>query len=693
MSNGGMQLIIFNCEMDQNGFGKDRESGEAIVNFNRRYWLGQRVYKNMNDPYIVVQTYADRPETGKIESIDYASYPEYRHSFFISLKNDDDLPVEQKNNTPVYQAGRLYCKTYIDTEIKRLRQIQKGEEPSWYIQFLNFIITRKKKGYEPTPIDFLLENYPLDKDEAEKRISLRTNLVTLHRHGMVLFYDDIPALRDVVWLDPQGLTKHIQKTILKKSLRHSGSPGIIAEREFEDKIAKDDKIRQLLVAQKVVFLHRPNGLSGEKEYIIPNYLPLADENDPNYQLWVFGLYQPNFTIKFNDFIPIGFINQLICFYGKQPYAKRFWRNQLLFTMGKEGDTNNIKSAAERIKVLIRLDFETLCIKVYIQLQPGSEINREQVYCYLFYSLLSLYWDRWENDIILSYEESLVVLKQADPAPSGKDVLPDEISKSTIKKTRGTAIDDNTENELVQQKHKAWNEVRTNIEYVPADAYLSVDGERYISYKSLFERPEDQYRLPAYLISDGRVDKESGKEVPVAPFTAFTYKKIPSMKKVFISYSHDDIICRKDLQQFLVNIERDGLIEIWQDGLIQAGDDWDKKIKQSLETADICILLLSQSFIASNYVHEVEFKTIMERRNNGSCRIIPVLVKDCDWQHWKVTPPNVLDAAKKDTPEYKIGSYQFLPVDESKRLKPISKWPHAEEAWLQVTEAIRAFCKE
>ena len=165
------------------------------------------------------------------------------------------------------------------------------------------------------------------------------------------------------------------------------------------------------------------------------------------------------------------------------------------------------------------------------------------------------------------------------------------------------------------------------------------------------------------------------------------------RQVFISYAHDDIEFKKELQTFLVNIERDGLIEVWQDESLNAGDNWDNKIKEAMGSADICILLLSQSLINSSYSHETEFKTIMERRAAGTTMIIPVLIKDCDWKHWKVYPDHVASGlAEDEIKNYSIGTFQFLPIDDKKRVKPLNQWRFKEKAWKQVGDAIRKFCE-
>jgi hypothetical protein len=180
--------------------------------------------------------------------------------------------------------------------------------------------------------------------------------------------------------------------------------------------------------------------------------------------------------------------------------------------------------------------------------------------------------------------------------------------------------------------------------------------------------------------NGNCDRNAGK------------KSNKKHNKVFISYSHDDAEYRKELQQYLVNLEREGTIEIWQDGIIKAGEDWDKKIREGLEKADVCIMLLSQSFIVSNYVHETEYKRIMEKQAKGTTRIIPVLLKECDWKNWNVYPENVVEKINNDnTSIFKIGTFQFLPVTKEKRLYPVNKWRHREDAWLQVSKAVQELC--
>lgn len=98
--------------------------------------------------------------------------------------------------------------------------------------------------------------------------------------------------------------------------------------------------------------------------------------------------------------------------------------------------------------------------------------------------------------------------------------------------------------------------------------------------------------------------------------------------LFISYSH------KDKEQYIpeilnyVNEQNCSKIEIWYDDKISPGNEWDEAIKSKLNSADIVLLLLSQSFLMSKYVKENELSVALKRHKSGACRVIPIFVRKC-----------------------------------------------------------------
>lgn len=142
-------------------------------------------------------------------------------------------------------------------------------------------------------------------------------------------------------------------------------------------------------------------------------------------------------------------------------------------------------------------------------------------------------------------------------------------------------------------------------------------------------------------------------------------------RLFYSYSHQDERLRNELETHLKLLQRQGLIESWHDRKIEAGDEWKRKIDANLDRADIIMLLISADFIASDYCYEIEMKRALERHEKGEARVIPVIVRDCNW---RIAP---------------FAKLQALP----KAGKAVKKWPDKDSAWRNVAEGIERIVDE
>jgi len=76
------------------------------------------------------------------------------------------------------------------------------------------------------------------------------------------------------------------------------------------------------------------------------------------------------------------------------------------------------------------------------------------------------------------------------------------------------------------------------------------------------------------------------------------------------------------------LKRQSLVT-WYDGMLEPGSDWDTRIKQELDTADIIVLLVSPDFLASNYCYETEVARAIARHKAGTACVIPVLLRSTD----------------------------------------------------------------
>jgi len=101
--------------------------------------------------------------------------------------------------------------------------------------------------------------------------------------------------------------------------------------------------------------------------------------------------------------------------------------------------------------------------------------------------------------------------------------------------------------------------------------------------------------------------------------------------LFYSYAHKDEPLRDELRTHLSSLHHQGLINSWYDRQILAGADWTQDIDHHLESASIILLLISADFLASDYCYGIEMKRALERHREGSARVIPILLRPCDWE--------------------------------------------------------------
>lgn len=139
-----------------------------------------------------------------------------------------------------------------------------------------------------------------------------------------------------------------------------------------------------------------------------------------------------------------------------------------------------------------------------------------------------------------------------------------------------------------------------------------------------------------------------------------------MPSVFLSYSHVDEELRAQLEKQLAMLKRQGVIEIWHDRRIEAGQEFATAIDDHINSDEIILLLVSPDFIASDYCYEIEMQRAMERHNDKEAVVIPVILRPCDWAH---APFGKLNATPKDG-------------------KPVTQWPDKDVALLQVAQAVR-----
>lgn len=169
-----------------------------------------------------------------------------------------------------------------------------------------------------------------------------------------------------------------------------------------------------------------------------------------------------------------------------------------------------------------------------------------------------------------------------------------------------------------------------------------------------------------------LEKELLKKFGHFPWKAEKFKAFrggdkpePKFKKIFISYSKQDVAYTHQLKIHLSGLRRKGMIEGWDDSNIRPGEEWDETIKQALAEADIILLLISPDFLATDYIWEVEIQAAMERHERKEAKVIPVFIRYCDWSGMPFAKLNGLPS-------------KAVPIDD---------YPNKDKAWLEVVKGI------
>ncbi|MGH8865347.1 MAG: toll/interleukin-1 receptor domain-containing protein, partial [Burkholderiales bacterium] len=146
-------------------------------------------------------------------------------------------------------------------------------------------------------------------------------------------------------------------------------------------------------------------------------------------------------------------------------------------------------------------------------------------------------------------------------------------------------------------------------------------------------------------------------------------------KLFVSYSREDKTQLDKLLQGLRPLEREGLVAPWTDRLIDIGEDWCEKIDSALNDCDLGLFLLSMSFIGSDFIAAKELKPMLERAKLPKVRLVPILLRDCDWEN---SP---------------LGHLQPLPGYREYIENPNDSQPARDRAWTRVVTKIRQWANE
>lgn len=121
-------------------------------------------------------------------------------------------------------------------------------------------------------------------------------------------------------------------------------------------------------------------------------------------------------------------------------------------------------------------------------------------------------------------------------------------------------------------------------------------------------------------------------------------------KVFISYARHDGVWRDRVKCFLACLPKSARIEVWSDENLRPGNDWLAAIERETEAACVAVLVVTEHFLASEFIKRKEVPRILRRQRKDGMIIYPLLVRQCPHQlvkwlralHWRPSGKKCLE---------------------------------------------------
>ena len=606
-----LYLLFWDAKKDRNFVSVDNREYQTL-NFNRPYWLGQIAYAcnrwmsaggeqdNEDKPQaiddtIIIQTHAD--ETGaKQQTLGCVAGDSVLEEIYVSL--------EPKANSAVHALNYLNERVR-EVVASRSKSIQITEKDRELYEALPTIAGDNK--HIPISLEALAAQLNKGRDEKDLYTIeyLQTELNQLSLRGEVLYYRENEKLNSYVWLDPAAFVQMIHGEILQKDDINGGTvPKEVFERKLHrlssgstsvEHVQNGNMILQLLLEELIVY-------EDKNCYVIPGYLPLHSD-DEAYKWLTLGFEGPNFVLKFERFIPFGLINQIIAYYGREEGAlKRYWRDQVIFTAGREMDRRQIeqeekkeglpKANAEDYLIWIKLDFTDLAISVFIKEQrktSAKDMQRKEVA--ILSDILDMYWN---------------------------NIPPrEQIGDKGAEQTRSTIRETNRKKRPIQDLYLSC-----------AQADKDLTESHYIHLGTLDDEDKTTAKIAAYPLKNGVIDKERVREVSTRPYKHLSVNKnLATAKQIFISYSKEDQTELETCLQFFKPLEKNGQIEIYYDKLTKFETPIHPEIRKRIVEADCIIALISQRYLATDYILDHELPVFREYNKT----IVPILIKPCTFE--------------------------------------------------------------
>ena len=129
----------------------------------------------------------------------------------------------------------------------------------------------------------------------------------------------------------------------------------------------------------------------------------------------------------------------------------------------------------------------------------------------------------------------------------------------------------------------------------------------------------------------------------------------SARQILVSYSHKDQRWLERLEIALKPLIQNGAIDLWSDRRISPGKEWRLEIEEALCSTRVALLLVSQSFLASDFITKYELPRLLEFAKTKGVKILWIAASACLYENSGVAnyqalndPDRPLDSLRSST---------------------------------------------